>query len=92
VSGDLPYTLRIFLAGTVWDTFVVVSDGHFQGDTDSSGGVEGDAIWSLSRHARGGVGLRYELAHAAALGGGPYESTSGFRAVLPLRVGARWGR
>jgi len=65
-EDDPERTLRLVLAGSPWDRFEVLSDGHFQGSTDFSAGLEGDLVWALDRHVRCGVGLRYELAHGPA--------------------------
>jgi hypothetical protein len=69
-AGDGP-KLRLLLAGATVDGTDVFSDGHFNGDTDYSGGIEGDVTWSKSSRGgsvryRIGAGLRYEIAHVPA--------------------------
>jgi hypothetical protein len=78
--------LRVIASGTAIDGADVFSDGHFDGDPDYSGGLEGDILLAPGPHFRVGVGVRYELAHVPAMFGraaGPDHFLS-----VPLLVGA----
>lgn len=61
--------LRVFASGTALDGADVFSDGHFNGDPDYSGGLEGDILFAPAPRLRIGVGLRYELAHVPPMFG-----------------------
>ena len=74
--------LRLFLAGSPVDGFIVVSDSHFSASTIFGAGLEGDALLHLGRFVRIGLGLRYEMVFTSQTK--PHRLFS-----LPLLVGAR---
>lgn len=78
--------LRVLASGTALDGADVFSDGHFDGDPDYSGGLEGDILFAAGLHLRFGVGLRYEAAHVPPM----FGSANGLDHFLtvPFLVGA----
>lgn len=78
--------LRVLASGTAMDGADVFSDGHFDGDPDYSGGLEGDVLYASGPHLRVGVGLRYEAAHVPPM----FGSANGFDHFLsvPFLIGA----
>ncbi len=78
--------LRVFASGSALDGADVFSDGHFDGDPDYSGGLEGDILFAPGPHLRIGAGVRYELAHVPAMFGSA-NGADHFLSV-PLLIGA----